>query len=88
MRRSHFANDLAGPNTPAVLWFARGGALEEPAIPGNSLWVPQHPAQGARYTRYTFYDPVNWARDRFVRSFLGAAVHADFPECRCLYHRQ
>jgi hypothetical protein len=57
MRRSHFANDLAGPNTPAVLWF-RGGALEEPAIPGNSLWVPQHPAQGARYTRYTFYNPV------------------------------
>jgi hypothetical protein len=58
MRRSHFV-DLAGPNTPAVLWFRLGGALEEPAIPGNSLWVPQHPAQGARYTRYTFYNPVN-----------------------------
>ena len=57
MRRSHFV-DLAGPNTPAVLWFTRGGALEEPGIPGNSLWVPQHPAQGARYTRYTFYNPV------------------------------
>jgi hypothetical protein len=59
MRRSHFVDDLAGPNTPAVLWFTRGGALEEPGIPGDSLWVPQHPAQGARYTRYTFYDPVN-----------------------------
>ena len=59
MRRSHFVDDLAGPNTPAVLWFTRGGALEEPAIPGNSLWAPQHPAQGARYTRYTFYNPVN-----------------------------
>lgn len=59
MRRSHFVDNLAGPNTPAVLWFTRGGALEEPAIPGNSLWVPQHPAQGARYTRYTFYNPVN-----------------------------
>jgi outer membrane protein assembly factor BamB len=58
MRRSHFV-DLAGPNTPAVLWFTRGGALEEPGIPGESLWVPQHPAQGARYTRYTFYNPVN-----------------------------
>jgi hypothetical protein len=58
MRRSHFVDDLAGPNTPAVLWFTRGGALEEPGIPGNSLWVPQHPAQGARYTRYTFYNPV------------------------------
>jgi hypothetical protein len=57
MRRSHFV-DLAGPNTPAVLWFTRGGALEEPGIPGNSLWVPQHPAQGSRYTRYTFYNPV------------------------------
>jgi hypothetical protein len=59
MRRSHFVDDLAGPNTPAVLWFRLGGALEEPAIPGDSLWVPQHPAQGARYTRYTFYDPVS-----------------------------
>jgi outer membrane protein assembly factor BamB len=59
MRRSHFVDDLAGPNTPAVLWFTRGGALEEPGIPGESLWAPQHPAQGARYTRYTFYDPVN-----------------------------
>jgi outer membrane protein assembly factor BamB len=59
MRRSHFVDDLAGPNTPAVLWFTRGGALEEPGIPGDSLWVPQHPAQGARYTRYAFYDPVN-----------------------------
>lgn len=59
MRRSHFVEDLAGPNTPAVLWFRLGGALEEPAIPGDSLWVPQHPAQGARYTRYTFYDPVS-----------------------------
>jgi hypothetical protein len=59
MRRSHFVDDLAGPNTPAVLWFRLGGALEEPAIPGNSLWVPQHPAQGSRYTRYTFYNPVN-----------------------------
>jgi outer membrane protein assembly factor BamB len=58
MRRSHFV-DLAGPNTPAVLWFTRGGALEEPGIPGESLWVPQHPAQGSRYTRYTFYNPVN-----------------------------
>ncbi len=59
MRRSHFVDDLAGPNTPAVLWFRLGGALEEPAIPGDSLWVPQHPAQGTRYTRYTFYDPVS-----------------------------
>jgi hypothetical protein len=59
MRRSHFVDDLAGPNTPAVLWFTRGGALEEPGIPGESLWVPQHPAQGSRYTRYTFYNPVN-----------------------------
>ena len=59
MRRSHFVDNLAGPNTPAVLWFTRGGALEEPGIPGDSLWVPQHPAQGARYTRYTFYDPVS-----------------------------
>jgi outer membrane protein assembly factor BamB len=58
MRRSHYVNNLAGPNNPAVLWFTRGGALEEPCIPGNSLWVPQHPAQGARYTRYTFYNPV------------------------------
>ena len=59
MRRSHFVDNLAGPNTPAVLWFTRGGALEEPGIPGESLWVPQHPAQGSRYTRYTFYNPVN-----------------------------
>ncbi len=59
MRRSHFVDNLAGPNTPAVLWFTRGGALEEPGIPGESLWVPQHPAQGSRYTRYTFYDPVS-----------------------------
>ena len=59
MRRSHFVDDLAGPNAPAVLWFRLGGALEEPGIPGDSLWVPQHPAQGARYTRYTFYDPVS-----------------------------
>jgi outer membrane protein assembly factor BamB len=29
------------------------------AFQADSLWVPQHPAQGARYTRYTFYDPVN-----------------------------
>lgn len=59
MRRSHFVDNLAGPNTPAVLWFTRGGALEEPGIPGESLWIPQHPAQGSRYTRYTFYNPVN-----------------------------
>lgn len=62
MRRSHFVNDLSGPNSPAVLWFARGGALEEPAVLGNldnALWVPQHPASGTRYTRYTFYNPVN-----------------------------
>lgn len=59
MRRSHFVDDLSGPNQPAVLWFSRGGALEEPAIPGPSLWAPQHPATGSRYTRYTFYNPVN-----------------------------
>jgi hypothetical protein len=58
MRRSHFV-DLAGPNTPAVLWFTRGGALEEPGIPEDSLWVPQHPAAGLRYTRYTFYDAAS-----------------------------
>lgn len=59
MRRSHFVDDLSGPNTPAVLWFASGGAVEEPGALGDSLWVPQHPATGSRYTRYTFINPVN-----------------------------
>lgn len=67
MRRSHFANNVAGPNRPAVLWFARGGALEEPAIPGNRLWVPQHPDSGSRYTRYTIFEGATG----FTRSSIG-----------------
>ncbi|MFN4034083.1 MAG: hypothetical protein ACK4ME_10800, partial [Fimbriimonadales bacterium] len=60
LRRSHFADDVVGPNTPAVRWFSQGGSLEEPAMPtGEELWAPQHPAVGARYTRYTFYNAVN-----------------------------
>jgi outer membrane protein assembly factor BamB len=71
MRRSHFVDNLAGPNTPAVLWFTRGGALEEPGIPGESLWVPQHPAQGSRYTRYTFYNSVNGRATGSLGPFWG-----------------
>ncbi|MCX7925527.1 MAG: hypothetical protein N2554_06935 [Fimbriimonadales bacterium] len=60
MRRSHHVPDVAGPNTPAVRWYRSGGALEEPAMPTDTdLWVPQHPATGSRYTRYTFYNAVN-----------------------------
>ncbi|MGQ9901228.1 MAG: hypothetical protein ACUVR1_03315 [Fimbriimonadales bacterium] len=59
MRRSHFVSNLSGPTQPAVLWFARGGALEESGALDDSLWVPQHPATGTRYTRYTFINPVD-----------------------------
>ncbi|OYT71702.1 MAG: hypothetical protein CFK49_00310 [Armatimonadetes bacterium JP3_11] len=60
MRRSHYVPDVAGPNTPAVRWFRVGGALEEPAMPSpDSLWVPQHPSTGSRYTRYSFYNASN-----------------------------
>jgi len=59
LRRSHFVDDLAGPNNPVVLWFQRNGALEEPAIFEPEIWVPQHPASGLRYTRYTFYDAAS-----------------------------
>jgi len=59
LRRSHFAGDFAGPDNPVVLWFQRNGALEEPAIFEPEIWVPQHPAAGLRYTRYTFYDAAS-----------------------------
>ena len=59
LRRSHFAGDFAGPDNPVVLWFQRNGALEEPAIFESEIWVPQHPAAGLRYTRYTFYDAAS-----------------------------
>lgn len=60
LRRSHFADGVVGPNTPAVRWFSQGGTLEEPAMPTiEDLWAPQHPAVGARYTRYTFYNAAN-----------------------------
>ena len=59
MRRSHFANNVVGPNNPVVLWFRRNGALEEPTIAGSELWAPQHPDSGLRYTRYTVFDGLS-----------------------------
>jgi hypothetical protein len=75
LRRSHFASDFAGPNNPVVLWFRQNGALEEPAIFEPEVWVPQHPATGLRYTRYTRYDG---ASGRITGSF-GSASGVPFP---------
>lgn len=60
MRRSHFVPNVAGPNRPAVRWFRTGGAIDEPAMPDDTqVWVPQNPAVGMRYARYSFYDASN-----------------------------
>lgn len=58
-RRSHFnPNATQSIDTPAVKWFATGGALDEPAFDGTFLWIPRN-GYNTRIVEYGFINANN-----------------------------